>query len=163
MLHQHQLIVNTTECWVCGLIPASAAGPTPFIPYPFSCSGSAATWYAVLKTVYFQRSTTKNSQVLSIRSPTITQAMTDLRCACANNMANATSEETEAYEKRNQTYYVSYFTGRRTYSHTILVLAHRAPHCVRGQGTDGVGDSECDKVTTLNDTVPLACHLRCRQ
>ena len=155
MLQCHQLIVNTTDCWVCGLLPASAAGPTPFIPYPLSCSQSTATWYTIVQTAYSYRTAAdKNDQVLSNMNTTQTQAILELKHACVSNTTTAESEDTETHKRENKTFYDRYFT-ERTYPLAILVYSLRASHCVRGQGKDKVGNSECDKVTVLDDTTSI--------
>ena len=147
MLHQHQLVVNTTECWVCGLIPASASHPTPFLPYPFTKNGSKYAWFITLKTAYDQRNAT---------NPPMTQFSRDLQKEFNGTNSTGTMEERTAYRQRNSTRLYHYFRGDKPRFIKIAVVAHPAPFCINGQGTIPVGISNCAVTMVLNDTNPPA-------
>ncbi|XP_078506000.1 endogenous retrovirus group PABLB member 1 Env polyprotein-like [Lissotriton helveticus] len=49
LLHQHQLVMNTTNCWVCGLMPHTMDKGIPYLVLPYSPQGSARAFQTMFR------------------------------------------------------------------------------------------------------------------
>lgn len=148
LLQQHQLAINTSNCWVCGLLPHTVAKGMPFITLPFSYEGSCTGWWETNKASYMANTDTKEQSQLRYH----------LYILCwrgEKNRACGTPLEQEAYAdhgNRSNKLYYQYMDRRKRSVSPVFVASTKAPFCVQSKGKIRMGDSICNHTVNLNGT-----------
>ncbi|XP_078529621.1 endogenous retrovirus group PABLB member 1 Env polyprotein-like [Lissotriton helveticus] len=141
LLHQHQLIVNVTDCWVCGLIPHNTQRGMPYLVLPFSYEGSAWAYLAMFSNAYqnllrYPSGGSYNGGVDFSHSSLIKGIVTMAKIA---DIIKIPKDEKKAYDGWNITRYtLSLIDKLKQQSSTpIWVLAQRGYLClqINGQNT----------------------------
>ncbi|XP_078512350.1 uncharacterized protein LOC144772008 [Lissotriton helveticus] len=161
MLHHHQLIMNTSNCWVCGLMPHSMIHPVPFFPYPFSISGSCLAWWMLMQDAYTVNGTANSAL------GTFWDDFWRNRSGHVNAPFCPTSSSTSLLSPDELCEMVVFnSTNRQTFSRfrtriilpderdTVNVINVQGRVCIHGLGTKKVGTSTCDITKALNSTSP---------
>lgn len=154
ILHQNHLVVNTTDCWVCGLLPHSAHRVTPFLPYPFSIRASCIIWLALAQEA-FNRDTTDGGVndlwMQQFRSELFYKRSGDKNIAKCSTTDMTTTEQDEVKE--------FLFAHLRAAplpaipAPIIPIFLQKGLVCIRGLGPIQLGVSSCSIITvTLNTT-----------
>lgn len=149
VLHQTHLGYNTTDCWVCGFLPASYKTKAPLIPLPFSFNGSCSAWREFNVVAYLKATdTTVQSQL---------EKHLFFLCWPKGPRVYGTPEEKEEFTAYDKSSRLSSFMERemtKTAMIPIPVDDQVAPFCIQGNGLIAVGNSTCSHTVSLNYTSP---------
>ncbi|XP_078497606.1 uncharacterized protein LOC144753959 [Lissotriton helveticus] len=154
-LHQHQLVINKTNCWVCGLMPHSVHGGMPFIPLPFGYAGStyalsmifSASVRNIPETPIKNASTWNEIKTKTVRAVArmVTFTATWGRADISENTSYSLFNDTTSFRE-------TFSVQKRQTDQGDWAVPHQGLFCVRGKGKgQKMGDSECNKTYTLPD------------
>ncbi|XP_069065066.1 uncharacterized protein [Pleurodeles waltl] len=155
MLHQHQLVTNLTDCWVCGHFPHTAAHAFQFPVFPVT----AAYTCSLMSNVSIQ---TPLPGSRPVRRPGIItnntlfedfilqfQAKIHIACNCTDSPTMRRIMTLPRYPLMEYT-----FGPVSMKPKTISIRPRQAPLCICGQGRIPVGVSVCKATITYNTSTP---------
>ncbi|XP_078529660.1 endogenous retrovirus group PABLB member 1 Env polyprotein-like [Lissotriton helveticus] len=160
LLHQHNLATNTTNCWICGLLPHATGHSIPFIPSPFSVHGSCLAWLILLQESYTGNATSSRTAAHSSHGAGRNKTKTHF---CPLTPSDSTQMDIPAKERIEMQVFnnptrptFSYLRKRTAATLTVaLSVINVTGHmCVEGLGTQLVGRSACRFTRTLDSTDP---------
>lgn len=146
LLHQHQLVINTTDCWVCGLIPHTVEKGMPYLVLPFSYEGSAWAYFVIFNNAY-QSKIKQPVSSHSVGSDFSHSLLIKGMVAMAKIMekSEASIDERKAYTNWNITNYISSLNDKieQGKSPPIRVIPQQGNFCLQINGrTPNTGQRE---------------------
>ncbi|XP_078497802.1 endogenous retrovirus group PABLB member 1 Env polyprotein-like [Lissotriton helveticus] len=155
LLHQHQLVVNTTNCWVCGLMPHTMDKGIPYLVLPYSAQGSARALQTMFRSAldsYPHREPRSANSGPGPYHKTLARAIADLD----RDIFDASlipEEEERAYKELSEAEY-SLSVGERQLksSSPIWIVPHLGNFCLKGLGRNPraqFGESACTETYVL--------------
>ncbi|XP_069087146.1 endogenous retrovirus group PABLB member 1 Env polyprotein-like [Pleurodeles waltl] len=156
LLHQHQLVINTTNCWVCGLMPHTADKGIPYLILPFSHNGSVWAFRTIFIYAHYPLCFAEDNPKKNALVKGIIDMMKD-------NIFYETipRDETIAYIGWNMTGYEATMSEKqqaKIYS-LIWVVPHQGHLCLQGTGKNPraqLGESVCTETYVFaSQTSPL--------
>ncbi|XP_078505776.1 uncharacterized protein LOC144763734 [Lissotriton helveticus] len=148
LLHQHQLVMNTTNCWVCGLMPHTTDKGIPYLVLPFSHNVSVwayITMFIYTHEVYPLRSVTDNP-----KNSALVKGIVDM-IKEGISYETIPRDETLVYIGWNLTGYGATLSEKQQAkrSSLIWIVPHQGHLCLQGNGTNPraqLGKSICTKM-----------------
>ncbi|XP_078521704.1 endogenous retrovirus group PABLB member 1 Env polyprotein-like [Lissotriton helveticus] len=133
LLHQHQLVMNTTNSWVCGLMPYTTDKGIPYLVLPFSHNGSVwayRTMFIYAHEVYPLRSEKNNPKNSALVKGIVDMIRED------TSYETIPRDETLAYIGWNVTGYGVTLSEkeRAKRSSPIWIVPHQGHLCLQGTG-----------------------------
>ncbi|XP_078496547.1 endogenous retrovirus group PABLB member 1 Env polyprotein-like [Lissotriton helveticus] len=145
LLHQHQLVMNTTNCWVCGLMPHTTDKGIPYLVLPFSHNGSV--WAFRTMFIYAREVQPLRSVKDNLKTSALVKGIVDMIKEEISH-ENTPEDEIFAYIGWNVTGYGATLSEKQQTkrSSPIWIVPHQGHLCLQGIGRNPraqLGKSVC--------------------